>query len=243
MCKDGLPGPRVSELLHSMLHEISGPAGQIHRLAALIEQSNDGLVGETRRWLLHLRTAAEHLGESMAAIRRYAEIFEYPQQPARFFLSDAVAAAQESAAPEIALSGTCLPQIEADRRRIELLFRELLSNAWKFRSDARPAVQISAAREGESVVVSIADNGIGIDPRHAERIFLPFVRLSGDRSTGAGIGLTVARTIVEMWGGRIWVGASTGPGATFQFTLPDDALSKTNSRQQGSMRLGQDVET
>jgi PAS domain S-box-containing protein len=114
-----------------------------------------------------------------------------------------------------------LPTMQADERQLVLLFQNLIANALKFRSAETPTVRISAARNGAGWMFSIRDNGIGIEPQYAERIFGLFKRLhTRERYPGTGIGLAVCKKIVEQHGGRIWVESELGKGATFLFTLP-----------------------
>lgn len=113
-----------------------------------------------------------------------------------------------------------LPVVMADETQLGQLVQNLVTNALKFRGDDAPRLRIDAAREGEMWRFTVADNGIGIDPRHHDRAFQMFQRLH-DRSRfeGSGIGLAVAKRIVERHGGRIWF-TSSDVGTTFHFTLP-----------------------
>ncbi|MDD5557186.1 MAG: CHASE4 domain-containing protein [bacterium] len=114
-----------------------------------------------------------------------------------------------------------LPTVRADRKQLVQLLQNLIANAIRFRGEDPPAVHVSASRKGREWVVSVADNGIGIDPKYAERIFAVFQRLHGrGEYPGTGIGLALCRKIVERHGGRIWVESEPGRGATFRFTLP-----------------------
>jgi two-component system, chemotaxis family, sensor kinase Cph1 len=113
-----------------------------------------------------------------------------------------------------------LPDVLADEGQLHQLFQNLIGNALKFRGEAPPRVAIEATRHGARCRFTVQDNGIGVDPRYAERIFQMFQRLH-DRSTydGSGIGLTIAKRIVERHGGQIGFEATPGGGATFWFTL------------------------
>src|SRR5919204_2462626 len=111
-----------------------------------------------------------------------------------------------------------LPTVNVDPKQICQVFQNLLSNALKFSDEATPRVHVSASSTVGSWRFSVADNGVGIDPRHAERIFQPFARLGG-ATEGTGIGLAICQKIVEHHGGRIWVGGPPGEGGTFHFTI------------------------
>ena len=113
-----------------------------------------------------------------------------------------------------------LPQVMADNVQLGQVLQNLLGNAIKFRSQEPPRIHVSARQEGQQWVFSVRDNGIGINPRYAERIFGIFERLHPRTEyPGTGIGLAICKKIVERHGGQIWVESEPGKGAAFFFTL------------------------
>ncbi len=114
-----------------------------------------------------------------------------------------------------------LPLVVGIPTQLALLFQNLVGNAIKFRRADQPVrIDIAARRAGDEWIVSVKDNGIGIEPQYFERIFMIFQRLhSRVEYPGTGIGLALCKRIVEQHGGRIWVESSPEGGSTFYFTL------------------------
>ena len=128
-------------------------------------------------------------------------------------------AIEESAAT---VTADPLPTVLAEASQLLQVFQNLIANAIKFRKDDRPpCVHAGARRQGGEWLLWVRDNGIGIEPQYAERIFLVFQRLHNRREyPGTGIGLAICKKAVERHGGRIWVESEPGQGSTFYFTLP-----------------------
>lgn len=113
-----------------------------------------------------------------------------------------------------------LPFVIGDSIQLVQLLQNLISNSIKFCSKHPPVIHIQAVRDGPRWTISVTDNGIGIDSKSFDRIFLVFQRLhTHEEYAGTGIGLAVCKRIVERHGGRIWVESSVGKGSTFFFTL------------------------
>ena len=122
---------------------------------------------------------------------------------------------------DVTVEQTLLPTVKGDQSQLLQLFQNLISNGIKFRSDKPCVVTIRADRKGDEWEISVADNGIGIDEAHADRIFTIFERLNPlEHYPGSGIGLSVCKKIVERHGGKIWAESKPGAGTTMRFTLP-----------------------
>jgi light-regulated signal transduction histidine kinase (bacteriophytochrome) len=114
-----------------------------------------------------------------------------------------------------------LPSVKGEITQLVRLFQNLIGNSIRYRQpDRQIRISVSAAQVGNEWVFSVADNGAGIDPQYAERVFGIFKRLHGRDNPGTGMGLAICRKIVAFHGGRIWVESTEGEGATFLFTIP-----------------------
>jgi len=114
-----------------------------------------------------------------------------------------------------------LPQVIGDPIQLTRLFQNLLVNSIKYRTAEQPRIHITANGHGSEWLLSVKDNGVGIEPQYAEKIFGIFRCLQPrDKNTGSGMGLAICRKIVTRHEGRIWVESALGKGATFYFTLP-----------------------
>lgn len=114
-----------------------------------------------------------------------------------------------------------LPVVVGDPVQLTRLFQNLLVNSIRYRSAKPPHIRVTACEEGGEWRISVIDNGIGIEPQYAEKVFGIFKILQPrDRSSGSGMGLAICRKIVSRHGGRIWVDSELGKGAAFHVTLP-----------------------
>ncbi len=140
--------------------------------------------------------------------------------------NEALAVALENLGKDIEVSGTVitndsLPNVLVEPSALHRLFQNLLSNAIKYRrKDVQPVIHVSAEPRDSLWLISVRDNGIGIESQWFERIFQPLQRLHGLDVSGSGIGLATCKKIVTRAGGEIWVESEPGRGSTFLFTLP-----------------------
>jgi len=150
-------------------------------------------------------------------------------------LSDVVAAAIANVEPLLLetqgkIEVRDLPTVRGNPPGLTQLFTNLLANALKYRLHNEPHVVISSVRRDDEWIISVADNGKGIDPQHHDRIFELFRRLEPrGGAAGTGLGLAICARVVDVHGGRIWVKSTVGQGATFSFTLPLQAERKRST--------------
>jgi light-regulated signal transduction histidine kinase (bacteriophytochrome) len=136
-------------------------------------------------------------------------------------------AAQIAEAHATVTRGPDLPSVLVDPSQLRQVFQNLVANALKFHApDRAPRVHVKAEKSGTDWVFAIEDNGIGIEPQYAERIFQLFQRLHSQAEyPGTGIGLAICKKIIERHGGRIWLESKPGEGTTFFFTIPVERRS------------------
>jgi len=119
-----------------------------------------------------------------------------------------------------------LPTLSADNIKLGQVFQNLVGNALKFRGSKPVRVHIAAEDKGAEWQFSVRDNGIGIDLKYVDRIFVVFQRLhTKEEYAGTGIGLALCKKIIEMHGGRIWFESTAGEGPNFLFTLPKGTIA------------------
>jgi signal transduction histidine kinase len=206
-------------------HDLQAPLATISMYAQLLEQrhahelnSGQQLVDGINAATVKARTLIRDLLEYSRAGR--GELLNEPVE-----MGDVASEALEMLAGPIQQSSgdvtvEDLPVILGDARKLRQVFLNLIGNALKFAEDI-PVVRVSAEVQGNTAIFAVTDNGIGMDPEQAERIFQPFHRLHGEEDyPGTGIGLAVCERIVEQHGGRIWAQSAPGEGSTFRFTLP-----------------------
>jgi light-regulated signal transduction histidine kinase (bacteriophytochrome) len=139
----------------------------------------------------------------------------------RLVFEDAVANLRAAVAEGGALvTRGALPVVRGDRGQLVMLLQNLIGNAIKFRGEEPPRVHVAGRPAGRGWLIAVEDNGLGIDPKFAERVFVIFQRLhSRGKYPGTGIGLALCKRIVERHGGRIWVEPRPQGGSVFYFTL------------------------
>jgi len=214
----------MAELLHAAVHNLKSPAGRLRLLAQSLIRSGAALDEDAHILLKHIEDSAAAVGVVAEGLRSYAEICDRALEPELLDLGVAAAAAIGNLRDEIESAGaqvtySVLPTVDADRFLMIWLLQELLANALRLHSGAASRIHISAMPGvPEGWVISVTDNGPGIEADFAERAFRPFKKLSS--KGGAGLGLTICRKIMAMHGGDIWAAPRSG-GAEIRFLIPD----------------------
>jgi len=208
------------------LHDLVSPVNQLRAMTDLLKLRNAGrLSGEDEALFGYIQSASDRLQNLLAGLRTFARVVAEGQPHRWFDMNDVVTGALAGLHDQIDSSGATvtrdrMPQAFGDPNQICFLFSTLIENSLKFRGESQPRIHISVEDCDRDCVFSVTDNGIGIDSQHLDRIFGVFKRIHQDAFPGAGVGLPIARRIVERHGGRIWVESSLGGGARFSFALP-----------------------
>jgi light-regulated signal transduction histidine kinase (bacteriophytochrome) len=208
------------------LHDLVGPVNQMRAMADLILKKNGaGMDEETEALFGFLRAASDKVENLLSGMRTYMRLIGQAMPPRVFdgnaALAGGLATIQDSIdRSEARVTSDRLPELCGDPNQISYLLASLVENSIKFRGECRPEIHIAARETENGWLLSVCDNGMGIDPKYRERIFGVFQRIQRDAYPGAGMGLAIARRIVEKHGGRIWVESQLGQGATFFIALP-----------------------
>ncbi|AZU05175.1 PAS/PAC sensor signal transduction histidine kinase [Glycocaulis alkaliphilus] len=208
-------------------HDLQEPLRKISAFASLIKRRHQGTLDtETDRSLEFLVDAAGRMRRLIDDLLSYSRASKRPLAVNAVdmdaMMKDILAELElmaDDAAANIEISS--LPVVDGDPTLLRLLMQNLFSNALKYRKGEGVSVSISAAREKNGWKFTVADDGIGFDPRFSEKVFAPFQRLHGrEEYEGTGIGLAICQQAVERHGGQIWVETAPGEGSRFHFTLP-----------------------
>jgi two-component system, chemotaxis family, sensor kinase Cph1 len=214
------------QFAYAVSHDLREPVRMIVSYTQLLERRyHDQFEGDGAEFMRYIVDATQRMDRLLADLLTYSHQFRTVDQPLELVqpegsLQGAIlmldAAVKASGAK---ITHDPLPSVLFDFAQLTQLFRQLLGNSIAFRGPEAPVIHVSATETPDDVQFSVSDNGIGIEPRYHEQIFGVFKRLHGRETPGTGIGLAIARRIIEQRGGRIWVESEIGRGATFHFTI------------------------
>jgi signal transduction histidine kinase len=217
----------LEEFAYVASHDLQEPLRMVSSYTQLLQRRyQDRLDDDADKFIAYAVDGATRMQRLITDLLAYSRVTTrgkafHPidcEQVLRDVLVNLQKAIEESGAE---VSHDPLPKIIADQAQLVQLFQNLIGNSIKYRSEEPPRVHISAGPAEDGWLFCVRDNGMGIEPQYADRIFVIFQRLhaKGEYS-GTGIGLAICKRIVERHGGRIWVESELGRGSTFCFTIP-----------------------
>jgi PAS domain S-box-containing protein len=209
-------------------HDLQEPLRAVTGYLGLLEQrAGEQLDERSRHWIAGAVQGASRMHTLITDLLALSRVGTSGQAFAPADLNAALDRALDALQAAVDETGAVvthdpLPTVPVDGCQVVQLFQNLVGNAIKFRGEQPPKIHIGARREPAQWVVSVRDNGIGIEPKYFARVFLVFQRLhTRRRYPGTGMGLAICKKIVERHGGAIWVDSKPGEGSTFSFTIPD----------------------
>lgn len=217
----------LEKFTYMVAYEMHEPLRDIVEELQALEDRLHGRIGEVSSGIIGRATeAAQRVRKLNRDLRTYSRVETWGSMPEPTDSALVVEHAAESVGDRLEqYDGKVvyddLPMIMADPAQMLVLFQNLLENSIDYRSQEPPRIEISAEREADMWRFAVSDNGIGVDPDDAERVFNIFEQLHApDDHPGKGMGLAICRKIVKHHGGRIWVESGLEQGSTFYFTLP-----------------------
>ncbi|WP_276256831.1 PAS domain-containing sensor histidine kinase [Halomontanus rarus] len=218
---------RLEQFAYAASHDLQEPLRMVTTYLQLIERRyTDELDEDGEEFIEFTIDGADRMRDMIEGLLEYSQVETRGDPFEPIDLDTVLADVCQDFQMRIEKSDTevtaeSLPRVEGDPGQLRQVFQNLLSNAIEYSGDDPPQVDISAVRNSSEVIVSVTDEGIGIDPDVREHIFEIFQSLHAqDEHSGTGIGLALCKRIIERHGGDIWVESELGEGATFSFTLP-----------------------
>ena len=217
----------LQQFTHIVSHDLQEPLRAISSYTELLEEEyREHLDAEANEYIDFIVGSAQRMKQLIQDLLVFSRV---GRQPQKFILVSCEEVLQEVFANlkiaidenQTVVTWDRLPQVVADKSQLIQLWQNLIANSIKFRSEQSPKIHISVTTKEQKFIFCIRDNGIGIDPKHAERIFVIFQRLHTRRTyPGTGIGLAICKKIIERHKGMIWMESAPGAGTAFYFSLP-----------------------
>lgn len=223
-----LANARLDEFVRITAHDLHERIRKLALNSERLARAGQALPADLQRSTATIGHASLEMNTVVGALLTYSAIGLGDERPARVSLSEAFDAAAKQLADDIAaekaaLSRDDLPVVLMRPSHARELFSQLLANALRFRSQAAPKIHAASECRGRKCVVSVSDNGIGIEPAAIAMVFRPFARIHpGHPKRGPGVGLAICRRIVELAGGAIRVTSTPGLGSTFWLSFPEE---------------------
>lgn len=221
-------------------HDLKAPLRGIRTLANwIVDDYADKLGDEGVSQINALMARVDRMYELIEGVLEYSSVGHTKEERVPVDLNVLVSEAIDLLAPPEEIAVTVeneLPTIEFERTRIAQVFQNLLSNAIKYMDKPRGRIRVGCVENGDFWQFSVADNGPGIKEQHFEKIFKIFQTVSSGRDCeSTGVGLTLVKKVIELYGGKIWVESNVGEGSTFFFTLPRRTAEIGRQRLEASL--------
>ncbi len=230
----------LKDFAYIVSHDLKAPLRGVSTLANWISTDYaDKLGEESKEQIDLLLTRVGRMHKLIDGVLQYSRVGRAKEEQIQVNLNELVEDVIDMVAPpgniEITIEDE-LPVVECGQTRIIQVFQNLLSNAVKYMDKPQGRIKIGFVEEPGFWKFSVADNGPGIEEKHFERIFRIFQTLSPrDEFESTGVGLTVVKKIVELYGGRIWVESKLGEGSTFFFTLPKQKMGVKDAKLEANI--------
>jgi len=215
----------LEQFAYTASHDLQEPIRMVKSYAQLFEYTNS-FNDSSREWLKYIVQGAGRMQDLVDGLLKYSRLSTKDQDFATVdchqVLCDVLKDFKVKIQEECAVINTKeLPVVKGNATQLRQLFQNLIHNSLKFRGENPVKISICSERRNSHWLFAVRDNGIGIDPRFFEKIFIMFQRLNDrEQYPGTGIGLAICKKIVQRHGGEIWVESEPGMGSTFYFTLP-----------------------
>ncbi len=230
---------QLEEFVREASHDLRAPLRTISSFTQLLnERLGDELPGDARDFVQHILGGTQRLRVLLDGLLAYLRAESTQLKHETVALAAVLADVHESLRASFnetnaVLTNDPLPVVSGDASQLGQVFENLIANAIKFRRESPPTIRITVTRDGEEWLLTFEDNGIGIDPEKAARVFQPFQRLhSTTEYPGSGLGLSISKVIVERHGGSIGVASTPGVGSKFHLRLP--AFPQTKASRAGT---------
>ena len=224
----GRSNAELEQFAYVASHDLQEPLRMVSSYVQLFEKRYRGQVDEQAdKYIRYAVEGARRMQLLIGGLLEYSRMGRQDIEPREVSADVPLEQALSNLRSSIEESGvemTCdaMPSVLAEPAQLAQVFQNLIGNAVKFRRpDVPPKIHVAVDTSVSPYVFSVHDNGIGIAPEYAERVFVIFQRLhTRAEYPGTGLGLSICKKVVERHGGRIWVESTLGEGATFHFTLP-----------------------
>ncbi|MEQ8837289.1 MAG: PAS domain-containing protein, partial [Lacipirellulaceae bacterium] len=221
------------EFAYAVSHDLQSPLRHINDHGRILaEEAKESLNDQARRSLSVMTKGATQLSSMIDALLAYSRIHTRGEPPELVDCHELLDEVKTQLKDQIEYDGATithdtLPKVYADRNQLKTVFTHLIDNAMRYRRDEDPKIHIEVRRHEDEWQFSFEDNGMGMEPRCFDRIFVIFQRLYRDEEIpGEGVGLALCKRIVERHGGRIWLTSRPGRGSTFYFTLASEEVGQ-----------------